>query len=307
VGREDLTQIRQERRTWLSWKNIAPLQEAIASLPLIEPSHIIFGDTVEIGFDHLSTEQKEQFESVAKMLKPWRKGPFRIADLFIDSEWQSFIKYNLLEPHFDLEGKIVGDIGCNNGYYLFRMLSQKPKKLVGFDPSALTYSQFMFLDRYIQSGIVYELLGVEHVDSYEHRFDLLFCLGVLYHRSDPVATLKSLYNGLNDGGELILDTFMIEGEDEIALTPAGRYSKIPNIYFIPTFNALRNWCMRVGFSEVELLEIRKTDHEEQRKTEWIDTQSLSDFLDSEDENKTVEGYPAPIRVYIKAKKIKKEK
>jgi tRNA (mo5U34)-methyltransferase len=97
-------------------------------------------------------------------MKPWRKGPFRLSQTYIDSEWQSFIKYNLLEPHFDLKDKVVGDVGCNNGYYLFRMLQDSPRKLVGFDPSALNYTQFHFIDHFIQSGIVYELLGVEHVE-----------------------------------------------------------------------------------------------------------------------------------------------
>ena len=180
------------------------------------------------------------------------------------------------------------------------MQREHPKKLVGFDPSAIAYTQFQFVNHFLKSDIVYELLGVEHVALYEHRFDLLFCLGVLYHRSDPVATLKSLYKGLNKGGELILDTFMIDGEDEICLTPMERYSKIPNIYFIPTVNALRNWCLRAGFERIEVLAIKKTELNEQRKTEWIDSQSLNDFLDPEEESKTVEGYPAPKRVYIKA-------
>ncbi len=296
----DLQSLRDERKKWLTWKNIRPYQEAIKVLPEYKNVEVKLGDVVDIQIADLSEEEAAQIRETALLMKPWRKGPFRINDLFIDSEWQSQIKYNLLEPHFNLEDKIVGDIGCNNGYYLFRMLSQKPKKLIGFDPSAIYYSQFMFLDHFIKSGIVYELLGVEHVEFYEHKFDTLFCLGVLYHRSDPVAMLKSLFKGLNKGGELILDTFMIDGEEEMCLTPRDRYSKIPNIYFVPTVNALKNWCLRAGFESVEVLEIMKTDLNEQRKTEWIDTQSLEDFLDPNDPEKTVEGYPAPKRVYIKA-------
>ncbi len=296
----DLQSLRDERKKWLTWKNIRPYQEAIKVLPEYKNVEVSLGDVVEIQIDNLSDAEAAQIKETALLMKPWRKGPFRINELFIDSEWQSQIKYNLLEPHVNLEDKIVGDIGCNNGYYLFRMLSQKPKKLIGFDPSAIYYSQFMFLDHFIKSGIVYELLGVEHVEFYEHKFDTLFCLGVLYHRSDPVAMLKSLFKGLNKGGELILDTFMIDGEEEMCLTPRDRYSKIPNIYFVPTVNALKNWCLRAGFESVEVLEIMKTDLNEQRKTEWIDTQSLEDFLDPNDPEKTVEGYPAPKRVYIKA-------
>jgi tRNA (mo5U34)-methyltransferase len=298
----DLAALREERQKWLTWKNILLFQEAIANLDVHENVDVVFGDSIEIHITNLDTEDTQKIQETAVLMKPWRKGPFQINELFIDTEWQSHIKYNLLEPYFNLEGKIVGDIGCNNGYYLFRMLAQKPKKLIGFDPSALYFSQFGFINHFVRSDIVYELLGVEHVEYYEHSFDVLFCLGVLYHRSDPVAMLKSLYKGLNKGGELILDTFMIDGEEEICLTPKERYSKIPNIYFIPTVNALKNWCHRAGFESVEVLEIMKTEPHEQRKTEWIDTQSLEDFLDPNDDTKTVEGYPAPKRVYIKALK-----
>ena len=294
--------LREERKKWLMWKNIVPYQEAIRALPEFSSVDVTLGDKVTVNIKDLSAEDEVQIKETALLMKPWRKGPFMINDLFIDSEWQSQIKYNLLEPHFDLQDKVVGDIGCNNGYYLFRMLAQKPKKLIGFDPSAIYYSQFKFLDHFIKSGITYELLGVEHVEFYEHKFDTLFCLGVLYHRSDPVGMLKSLFKGLNKGGELILDTFMIDGEEEICLTPKERYSKIPNIYFVPTVNALKNWCIRAGFESVEVLETMVTEHHEQRKTEWIDTQSLEDFLDPNDPTKTVEGYPAPKRVYIKALK-----
>jgi len=299
----NLDTLREERRKWLTWKNIKPYQKAIRILPEYSNVEIILGDRVEVQIEDLSVKDAEQIEATARLIHPWRKGPFQINDLFIDSEWQSQIKYNLLEPHFDLKDKIVGDIGCNNGYYLFRMLSHKPKKLIGFDPSAIYYSQFQFIDHFIRSGIVYELLGVEHVEFYEHKFDTLFCLGVLYHRADPVGMLKSLFKGLNKGGELILDTFMIDGEEEMCLTPKDRYSKIPNIYFVPTVNALKNWCYRAGFETVEVLETMVTESNEQRKTEWIKTQSLEDFLDPNDPTKTVEGYPAPKRVYIKAVKL----
>jgi len=298
----DLETLREERKKWLTWKNILPYQEAIKNLPQYENVEVSLGDRVEVTIANLSPEDTTQIKETALLMKPWRKGPFQINDLFIDSEWQSQIKYNLLEPHFDLKDKIVGDIGCNNGYYLFRMLNHVPKKLIGFDPSAIYYSQFQFINHFIKSDIVYELLGVEHVEFYEHKFDVLFCLGVLYHRSDPVMMLKSLFKGLHKGGELILDTFMIDGEGEMCLTPKDRYSKIPNIYFVPTVPALINWCHRAGFEKVEILETMVTEHNEQRKTEWIDTQSLEDFLDPNDASKTVEGYPAPKRVYIKAMK-----
>jgi tRNA (mo5U34)-methyltransferase len=298
----DLDLIRNERLAWLEWKDIKPMREALNSLSNIPDVTVSLSDCITIDSLHVSSETKENIAQCARKMMPWRKGPFKLFDTFIDTEWQSFIKYNLLEPHIDLKDKIVGDIGCNNGYYLFRMLAQKPKKLVGFDPSALYKTQFDFINRFIQSDIMYEMLGVEHLPFYEHPFDTLFCLGVLYHRSDPINTLKALYQGLKPDGELILDTFMIDGDDPVALCPAKTYSKIPNVYFVPTVSALFNWLERAKFKEMEVLEIKTTDLNEQRKTDWIYGESLEHFLDPNNPHLTIEGYPAPKRVYVKAKR-----
>lgn len=295
----NIEELRRERAKWMEWKNIAPLREALTNLQ--EGAwEVELSDAVTI-----KGEAPKNIEETARLMMPWRKGPFQLFDTYIDSEWRSNVKYNLLRKHFNLKDKRVADIGCNNGYYLFRMQEDAPKLLVGFDPSPLFKTQFDFINHFVKSDIVYELLGVEHVEFYEQKFDTIFCLGVLYHRSDPIAMLKSLYKGLDKEGELFLDTFYIEGEDEICLSPASSYSKIPNVYFVPTVNALKNWCLRAGFDSFEVLERSKTDASEQRKTSWIEGQSLEDFLDKEDSSKTVEGYPAPARVYVRAKKEKR--
>ncbi len=289
-----------------TWKNVEPWYLQLQESSKIEKNNlsIDYGDWFSVGTkEDVSIEEQEIILQTAKSLIPWRKGPFKIFDLEIDSEWQSNIKYNLIRPFFDLKDKVVADIGCNNGYYMFRMLEDKPKRLVGFDPSPLTLHQFEFINHFVKSDIVYEMLGVEHLEFYNHKFDFIFMLGVLYHRPDPVGTLKSLARGLNSKGEILIDTFMIDGDEELCLTPNKRYSKIPNIYFIPTIPALKNWLERAGFEHIEVLATTVTTSEEQRKTIWSFDQSLEDFLDENDKTKTVEGYPAPKRVYVKARKV----
>lgn len=299
----DIEAIKEERRQWLTWKNIAPGYELVKALPEVDVTDIRFEDAVTVKADIDETTYQRVLET-AKALKPWRKGPFDICDIFIDTEWQSNIKYDLIAPHIDLKDKVVADVGCNNGYYMFRMLEQDPKRVIGFDPSALTYLQFLFVNHFIKSDIVeYELLGIEHIEHYHHTFDVIFCLGVLYHRSDPVASLKSLYRSLNKGGEIIIDTIVIGGEEEMCLFPKERYASMRNVYFLPTVPALENWLYRAGFEDIEVLALKPTDTEEQRKTEWIDSFSLNNFLQSDDSSKTIEGYPAPIRAYVKARRV----
>ncbi|MBX1852476.1 tRNA 5-methoxyuridine(34)/uridine 5-oxyacetic acid(34) synthase CmoB [Campylobacter jejuni] len=257
------------------------------------------GDSVNLS---TNSQAKDEILAIAKELKPWRKGPFKIDDLFIDTEWQSFIKFNILKPFMnEISQKCVADIGCNNGYYMFKMLEFNPAKLIGFDPSIKYRLQFELINALAKTPIKYELLGVEDLPSYGLKFDVIFCLGVIYHRSDPIKMLKDLKAGLNKNGVVFLDTMYIEDEREIALVPNKTYSKIPNIYFVPSISALKNWCERAGFKEFEVLATKKTDENEQRKTEWIDSFSLENFLNPKDKNLTIEGYEAPKRIYIRIK------
>lgn len=247
-----------------------------------------------------NSQAKDEILSLAKELKPWRKGPFQIDELFIDAEWQSFIKFDILRPFIsEISQKCVADVGCNNGYYMFKMLEFHPATLIGFDPSIKYRLQFELINALAKTPIKYELLGVENLPDYALKFDVIFCLGVIYHRSDPIKMLKALKAGLNKKGVVFLDSMYIEDEREIALVPNKTYSKIPNIYFVPSISALKNWCERAGFKEFQILATRKTDTNEQRKTQWIDSFSLENFLNPNNENLTIEGYEAPKRIYVR--------
>ena len=296
----DIGAIKKERQDWLKWKNIAPLRERLKLLPSID-AKVSLEDVITIEAD-VDEKTREFVKETAWAMRPWRKGPFEVLGTFIDSEWRSYIKYNLLRPYMDLNAKDVADVGCNNGYYMFRMLEFKPRSITGFDPSPLFRTQFDFINHFLQSSIEYELLGVEHLPYYPKKFDVIFCLGVLYHRSDPIAMLKWLKAALKKEGEIFLDSFYIPGDEPMALCPGKTYSKIANVHFVPTIKALQNWCEKAGFA-FELLETMQTTSKEQRKTPWILGESLEDFLDPNDSTKTIEGYPAPRRVYVRLRRM----
>lgn len=303
-----LEQKRAEHNRTLGFKNILPLSAQVERLhtipkPELEGAKISCGDWITIWLPNLSAESFTLVCEIAKALIPWRKGPFRINTLEIQSEWNSAIKYNLLAPHLHLQGKMVGDIGCNNGYYMFRGSTQNPAQIIGFDPAPLCFLQYQFLQFFAQQNhLQFELLGIEELSYFEAQFDVLLCLGVLYHRKSPFEAIKLIYNALKNGGEAVFDSLILEGEEEIALCPKGRYAKMPNVYFIPTLRTFCNWLEKCGFKEIVHIATLKTAFEEQRKTQWSSGESLEDFLTPNGE-RTIEGYPAPRRAYLKAKKV----
>lgn len=281
----------------LEAKNIASLRHKIASIPK-DKYNITINDIIKIESSDI--EYKEDIINLAYELKPWRKGPFQIFDNLINSEWNSSIKYNIIKNHLNINNKIVADIGCNNGYYMFRMLELNPKKIIGFDPSAHCFCQFDFINHFIDSKIKFEMLGIQDLTYYDIKFDTILCLGVLYHRTNPIDCLKILKQALNLNGELILDCLIIDSIKPIALSPLS-YAKMKNVYFIPSISALKNWLERANFKDIEIIATKKTNLNEQRKTEWINGESLESFLDKNNPAKTIEGYQAPKRIYLKAK------
>ncbi|MEO1924394.1 MAG: DUF1698 domain-containing protein, partial [Gammaproteobacteria bacterium] len=130
----------------------------------------------------------------------------------------------------------------------------------------------------------------------------VFSMGVIYHRRDPIEHLEQLRNCLKSGGELVLETLVIDSEQPEDLQPEGRYSKMINVWSIPSCPLLIEWAKAAGFNNVRVIDVTKTTIEEQRKTAWTRFESLIDFLDKDDHNKTIEGYPAPIRAILLAEK-----
>lgn len=257
----------------------------------------------------LNSEDKQELENALREFHPWRKGPFSIHDIFIDTEWHSDWKWDRVRPHLaPLQGKSVLDIGCGSGYHLWRMAGEDTKLAVGVDPSLLFMNQFMILKHFIGDKVpAYFLpLTLEQlpVSKKGGAFDTVFSMGVLYHRRSPIDHIYELKNQLRPGGELVLETLVIpEGHGQL-LIPEDRYAQMRNVWFLPSVKELIHWMKRCGFINVRCVDEDQTSIKEQRTTEWMTWNSLETYLDPEDHNKTVEGYPAPLRATIVCNKPK---
>ena len=293
-----IDELRRQRRAGLSREDFRPLHDAVAALP---PGTT--GMTVRDGVVHLGRPEDLAPARLRELLEtfvPWKKGPFNVCGTLVDGEWRSDLKWERLLPAVgSLQGQKVADIGCHNGYFMFRMAEHDPEVVVGFEPFARHWYTFHLLNHFAGChNLSFELLGVEHTDLFSGFFDTIFCLGILYHHPDPVGQLRRLRRSLRKGGRMFIDCQGIPGDDPVSLTPARRYAGAGGIWFLPTLPALINWVRRAGFQQVETIYAAPLSTEEQRATPMAPLRSLADFLDPGDPQKTIEGYPAPWRYYL---------
>lgn len=246
---------------------------------------------------------RAQLKTALQGLIPWRKGPFDLFGVHIDTEWRSDWKWSRVAPHLDLRNKRILDVGCGNGYYLWRMLGAGAGSVVGVDPNWLFLNQFLAVKRYLPDLPAWHLpLALEELPAKLEGFDTVFSMGVLYHRRSPIDHLLDLKDCLRKNGELVLETLVVEGDAQQVLVPEDRYAMMRNVWFLPSVPALELWLRRAGFVDVRCVDVSTTSVEEQRATEWMRFQSLPDFLDPADHSRTVEGLPAPMRAVLVARK-----
>jgi len=279
-------------------------QQALQQMPAVTPgSARLDVPRVRIGTEaDLEQQQRAQLRDLLLTLHPWRKGPFELFGIEIDSEWRSDWKWRRLQSHIaPLAGRRVLDVGCGNGYYLWRMLGEGADAVLGIDPMLLFLAQFRALAQYLPDHPVGLLpFGIEDLPQDLHCCDTLFCMGVLYHRREPGPFLRHLRSALRPGGQLVLETLVLPHAAAGALVPKGRYAKMRNVWMVPAIPLLERWLRDAGFDSIDLVDVTVTSVQEQRATDWMHFESLIDFLDPEDHRRTVEGYPAPCRALLTA-------
>ena len=235
-------------------------------------------------------------------LAPWRKGPFDVGGVEIDSEWRSDLKWARVKDSIQpLTDRNVLDVGCGNGYYALQMADMGARHVIGIDPTILFVMQFLAINRFEQRDNVFVVPArLEEMPLPARCFDTTFSMGVLYHRRSPIDHLRELHSTLRPGGQLVLETIYLPGDEAFARTPEDRYARMRNVWLLPTITELRSWLDRSGYGDIKVIDQSMTTTEEQRSTEWMTFDSLREALDPDDPSRTVEGWPAPHRVVLTA-------
>jgi tRNA (mo5U34)-methyltransferase len=279
-------------------------REALARLPDIRPGDMdLDRGRIRIGRPgELRPDDRRRLMEALRALVPWRKGPFDVFGIRVDSEWDASLKWERVRPHLEpLEGRRILDIGSSCGYYMFRMCSAAPRLLLGLEPYLTFYVQFQLLQHFIRADRVVTLpLRLEAFPPVPHGFDTVFVMGILYHQRDPGDVLNRIRRVLVPGGQLVLETLVLDRTEDAVLEPPGRYAKMNNVYAIPSVTRLTRWLRNAGYDGIRCVDVTPTTLAEQRPTNWINSESLDAFLDPHRPHMTVEGHPAPVRAVILA-------
>ena len=270
-------------------------QRALSALPAAEPLCEPDRAAPRLG---RPVADPSSLETALQEMHPWRKGPFELGGVSIDSEWRSDRKWQRVAPHVDLRGETVLDVGCGNGYFGWRMLAAGARRVIGIDPTLLFAMQWQACRHF--SGPVPNhvlVLGVEELPAHAGGFDRVFSMGVLYHRRDPHQHLRQLRGLVAEGGGLVLETLVLP-EDDGLLEPLERYARMRNVHAVSGCGVLMDWLRRAGWRDARVVDVTPTGVDEQRPTAWMRFQSLAHALDPDDPERTVEGHPAPRRAVV---------
>lgn len=293
----------QLTKQWRELKdgNVPQLVAYLAQLPNAKLEQLAVESAIRLEG---AVTDKAALLSVLKALRPWRKGPFNFFGIAIDAEWRCDLKWQRLNNQLpSLAGQHILDVGAGNGYFGWQMKAAGAATVVGIDPSWLSVAQHQASNHYIKDASHTVLpLTLEQLTPNLQLFDTVFSMGVLYHRRSPLDHLFELRGALKPGGQLVLETLVIEGDCGATLVPVGRYARMNNVWFLPSVATLVRWLERMGFANIRVIDQTRTTTAEQRRTEWKPGHSLSDYLDPADASRTIEGYPAPLRAILFATK-----
>ena len=132
----------------------------------------------------------------------------------------------------------------------------------------------------------------------------VFMMGTLYHSKTPFEHLKNATRFLKDGGFLVLETLIFDSNESSLFVPKENYARMPNVWHLPSFLAIKSWLVTLGFSKIELVSVDTTSIAEQRVTEHMPFKSLDDGLCNGNNNFTIELYPRPRRGIIIAQRTR---
>jgi|SRR6478672_10120113 len=155
-----------------------------------------------------------------------------------------------------IRGGRILDIGCWTGGVSL-ILNKLGAKVIAIDEiqkytSALSYlvNSFELSSLDSQCLSVYDLGKVNFIEE----FDFVFCLGVIYHLSDPIIALRRIYNSLKPRGIICLESMSIDNESSICEYegPSRIRGNFGWNWFVPSPKTIFQLLEDTGFEDIRV-------------------------------------------------------
>ena len=134
-------------------------------------------------------------QHIAKLV-PWRKGPFEYEHVFIDAEWNSHAKWQIVKDYLEqnsleLKDQKLLDVGSGNGYLSYQARLEGVEFVLPLEPTVLYFQQYAFLNHALKAEYQIPMLlqRLEHLPGQLQAFSQVWSFGLLYHQPAPLQVL----------------------------------------------------------------------------------------------------------------------
>ena len=171
------------------------------------------------------------------------------------------VVFDYLRPELPRGGRIL-EIGPKHGLDTRLLATLEPSELVTVDlpEKADTIASWLPdvpVARHVEANVLY--MG-ERERSELGRFDLVWCLGVLYHNVEQLRLLRRLYELTAESGLVVVESAttrsrILAGRNVVELHWPETYRSVPTITHLPTRRAVAAWLEMAGFADVRIRDV----------------------------------------------------
>jgi tRNA (mo5U34)-methyltransferase len=169
----------------------------------------------------------------------------------------------------------VLDSACNEGWFAFEVAKLGAREVVGFDAREANIDKARLVKAQLEvDAVSFRVDDIFNVSPDRYgTFDLVLCLGLMYHLEDPMGALRRLRSvatgalvidtevaragttieverGPNVGVVATPDAFAVIAEPQFRWNPLN---SVTGLSFVPNLSALTTMLRHAGFSDVALV------------------------------------------------------
>lgn len=99
------------------------------------------------------------------------------------------------------------DLGCLEGGYAVEFARNGFQKVIGIEGRKSNFEKCEAVAHFLNlNNLEFRHDDVKNIKDYKESFDVVLCLGLLYHLDSPIEFLQTINNLLSDNGILFLET-----------------------------------------------------------------------------------------------------